>query len=324
MPKERIKDIGEKELLSRLSLFMPKKQIADDCASLIVKDNNLLINTDLMVENTHFQDEILAPKDIGWKLVATNISDLISSGCEEILGINIALVLPPSTEWEWVKNLYVGINDALNQFGGVILGGDCSKGESRMIALTAIGTQGEIQLRRYACKKNEIILTSGVHGLSKVGFLLKKNLIQKDFLSPELIKDSSLAFRRPEPKWGSLKSIINTRNDNDKTKIGGTDSSDGLYQAVLDLARESHCQAVIDYKKIPTKKYWPHGKKWDQYYLFGGEDYQLVFALPVEWAKRVMEKDKSIYEIGYFQEGKPKVKIKNNELIKDIEIYSHF
>ena len=173
MDKETLKDIGEKELINRLGKFMPKNQISDDCAFIQTKNENLLVNTDSLVENVHFNDITICPKDLGWKAVVSNISDLLSSGSKRTIGITISLVLPSRTEWIWIEELYKGINKALKEYGGVILGGDCSKGDEKIISITAFGVQGELELRRNACKPGEIILTTGIHGLSKLGFLIK-------------------------------------------------------------------------------------------------------------------------------------------------------
>ena len=56
MHKETLEDIGEKELINRLGKFMPKNQISDDCALIKTKNKNLLVNTDSLVENVHFND----------------------------------------------------------------------------------------------------------------------------------------------------------------------------------------------------------------------------------------------------------------------------
>ena len=94
MHKELLEDIGEKEVIKRLAKFMPKKQASDDCALIKTKKDNLLLNTDSLVENIHFTNETISARDIGWKAVACNISDLISSGCNKIIGINIGLIVP--------------------------------------------------------------------------------------------------------------------------------------------------------------------------------------------------------------------------------------
>ena len=325
MHKETLKDIGEKELIRRISLFMPVNQTKDDCALFKVKKSNILINTDLMVEDTHFNKYIMTPHDIGWKATTTNISDLISSGCDEIIGITIGLVLSPNTNWEWVENLYKGINEALQSYGGSILGGDCTRGSKNMVSISALGTQGEINLRRYACKPNEILLTSGVHGLSKLGLLLKNKEIKDDQIFPDsLIIKALETFSRPKPKVEILKNIIKSRNKYDKKKIGCTDTSDGLYQAALDLATSSNCSVIIDYKKLPKEIGWPEGPQWDNYYFFGGEDYELLFSLPEKWAKRLQKENKNIREIGLITRGQPQVKIKNKEYELNTNSYSHF
>ena len=328
MHKELLEDIGEKELIKRLAEFMPTNQVSDDCAFLQTKNKNLLVNTDALVENVHFNEDTISALDIGWKAVASNVSDLISSGCNKIIGINIGLVIPPKTDWIWVKNLYTGINLALKHFGGVILGGDCSIGKERVISMTVIGTQGEIKLRRYACKPKEIIMTTGIHGLSKLGLLIKnKNVFDSNiFLTKTLINRSLEQFCQPKLNPKFLKKVINSCPNKSVKTIGCTDSSDGLFQALLDLSIESNCKAIIDYTKIPRHKNWPHGNEWDDYYFFGGEDYELVFSLPRKWANNLLSVDKNITEIGYFLEGKASVEFQNcdNNKLFHNKSFTHF
>tara|TARA_B100001115_G_scaffold143422_1_gene111276 strand:- start:67 stop:1053 length:987 start_codon:yes stop_codon:yes gene_type:complete len=328
MHNEILKDIGEKELIRRITKYMPTNQASDDCAFIDSKGEKLLINTDLMVEDTHFNHKIISPKDIGWKAVTTNYSDLISSGCTEFIGINIGLVVAPSTEWQWVQKLYEGFTEALNSFGGSILGGDCSRGETKMISITALGLQGKLKLRRNACKPGEVLLTTGIHGLSKLGLLIKSNQINiKDSkISKKLIDLSLNAFCRPTPKNNTLKKILQSGENCIKREIGCTDSSDGFYQAIFDLSKESKCKAIVDYKKIPKSIMWPKGEKWDKFYFFGGEDYELLISLPRDWANKLIEIDNEITEIGYFIKGSPNVEIKNYPNIKNLinDSYSHF
>ena len=328
MNNELIRDLGERELIKRIAKYMPKEQTSDDCAYVQIKKKNLLINTDLMIENTHFTDETISPLDLGWKSITTNLSDLISSGCDEIIGVKIGLVLTPNTEWIWVQKLYEGINTALSKFGGLILGGDCSRGSEKAISITAFGSQGNLFLRRYFSKPNEIILTTGMHGLSRLGFELKLNKISETNLlnKKKLIEDSIKAFCRPEPKPYILKQLIKSRTKHQKLKIGCTDSSDGFYKGIFDLAIESNCKAVIDYRKIPKHEYWPQGNKWDEFYFFGGEDYEMIFSLPKPWAKELTKIEKSVTEIGYFKAGKPSIEFSNSKNIKFSinDIFSHF
>jgi len=315
MHKEILEDLGEKELINRLGKFMPKNQISDDCALIKTKNENLLVNNDSLVENVHFNDITICPGDLGWKAVVSNISDLLSSGSKKTIGITISLVLPSKTEWIWVEELYRGINKALKEYGGIILGGDCSKGNQKAISITAFGIQGELELRRNACKPGDVILTTGIHGLSKLGFLIKNKIyLDNDIsLNKRLISESIEHFCRPKVYPNFQKNLIKTRSNKKIKRIGCTDSSDGLFQALQDLASASKCKAIINYEKIPKDKDWPRGDKWDEYYFFGGEDYELIFSLPKKWAKNLSKFDKNIYEIGYFADGEPSIEFKSND-----------
>ena len=195
---------------------MPKDQISDDCALFKAKNDNLLVNNDSLVENVHFNNITTSPQDLGWKAVVCNISDLLSSGSKKTIGITISLILPAKTEWIWVEELYKGINKAIKQYGGFILGGDCSLGNEKVISITAIGIQGELKLRRNACKPGDIILTTGIHGLSKLGFMIqtKMNYDKNISLSERLISKSIEHFCRPEVYPNFLKKLIKTRSNN--------------------------------------------------------------------------------------------------------------
>ena len=328
MHKEILEDIGEKELINRLAKFMPKNQVSDDCAFIKTKHDNLIINNDSLVENVHFNDVTISPEDLGWKSVISNISDLLSSGSRKTIGITISLILPTKTEWVWIEGLYKGINKALKEYGGIILGGDCSKGNQKAISITAFGIQGELELRRNACKPGDTILTTGIHGLSKLGFLIKNkiNLDNDISLKKRLISKSIEHFCRPKVYPNFLKNLLKTRSNKKLKRIGCTDSSDGLFQALQDLARASKCKAIINYEKIPKDKDWPSGDKWDEYYFFGGEDYELVFSLPKKWAKKLSNLDKNINEIGFFAEGEPSIEFndsENNKLLNNAP-FKHF
>ena len=315
MHKELLEDIGEKELINRLGKFMPKNQVLDDCALIQAKNNKLLVNNDSLVENVHFNEITICAQDLGWKAVVSNISDLLSSGSKKTIGITISLILPAKTEWLWVKELYKGISKALKQYGGIILGGDCSIGNEKVISITALGIQGDLELRRNACKPGEIILTTGIHGLSKLGFMIRSkiNFDNEVSLNERLISKSIEHFCRPQVNTNLLKNLLKTRSNNKIKRIGCTDSSDGLFQAVEDLAIASNCKAIINYEKIPKDKDWPKGNKWDEYYFYGGEDYELVFSLPKKWAKNLSKLDTNIKEIGFFVDGVPSIEFKNNK-----------
>ena len=154
-----------------------------------------------------------------------------------------------------------------------------------------------------------------------------KNYLDNDIcLKRKLINKSLQHFCRPKLKANFLNKLLKSRPNKKITRIGCTDSSDGLFQSLQDLSIASNCKAIIDYKKIPKHKDWPLGEEWDSYYFFGGEDYKLVFSLPKKWAKNYLNLDTSIKEIGYFTEGKPSVELVNSKKFKllNFKPFSHF
>ena len=136
---ETLADLGETELLRRLSHFAPAGQLDDDTACLAGDPRPLLVNTDVLVDGIHFSDATTDPSDVGWRAVAANLSDLAASGAEAIEGITVALVAPGSTPWDWVQGVYQGMSDALHCHGGELLGGDCSDGAQRLLSVSALG-----------------------------------------------------------------------------------------------------------------------------------------------------------------------------------------
>ena len=189
--QETLADLGDWELIRRLGAFAPPDQFADDAALLpATRDSPLVVNTDVLVEGIHFSDATTAAADVGWRATAANLSDLAAMGCTAVVGITVALVAPAATPWPWVAGVYGGIKEALEAYGGVLLGGDCSGGCQRLLAITALGTwaakapgaasaanqPGAIAssgpIRRSDGLPGDWLVSTGPHGLSRLGLAL--------------------------------------------------------------------------------------------------------------------------------------------------------
>jgi len=183
-PPETLADLGEWELIRRLGAFAPPGQFADDAALLPAGENaGLVVNTDVLVEGLHFSEATTGPGDVGWRAAAANLSDLAAMGCAEVVGLTVGLVAPASTPWSWVEGVYGGLREALEAYGGVLLGGDCSGGAQRILAITAIGRlggpptasyqPGDIAssgpIRRSDGRPGDWLVCTGPHGLSRLG-----------------------------------------------------------------------------------------------------------------------------------------------------------
>jgi len=323
-----IKDIGEIELLNRLKKFMRSGQIDDDTAEIKSRNRNLLINTDLLVEKIHFSEKTSNAKDIGWKSIATNASDLICSGSENIIAFTVGLVLPPSTNWEWVENLYKGMSEAMQEFGGEIIGGDCTSGEIKMISISAIGEMNKPRLHRGNALPGDFIISTGFHGLSRLGLALltSEKLPSEVHISPELVNRAIQAHNRPYPAIKALKALIECKPYLTSWRAAGTDSSDGLIESIRGICQSSNCQAILSKTSILKDPDWPKDSTWNEWVLNGGEDYELILTLPPEWAKAFLKKLKSAKIIGFIKEGKPNIFWNNLEEIntKESSLFRHF
>ena len=323
-----IKDLGEIELLNRLKRFMRFGQIDDDVAEINTINKSLLINTDLLVEKIHFSEEISNAKDIGWKCITTNISDLICSGSENIISFTVGLVLPPNTHWKWVENLYEGMWEAMQEFGGEIIGGDCSCGETKMISITAIGEMNQLRLHRGNAVPGDYIVSTGFHGLSRLGLALlrSEHLPSEVQISPKLTNRAINAHKRPYPALEALKALKECKPDSTSWRAAGTDSSDGLIESIRGICESSDCQAVLSKTSILKDPDWPEDSIWDEWILNGGEDYELILTLPKEWAEALSKNFKPAQIIGFIKKGKPNISWDNLEPIniEQSSLFQHF
>ena len=322
-----IKDLGEIELLNRLKKFMRNGQIDDDVAE-IKSRKDLLINNDLLVDKIHFCERITNARDIGWKCITTNISDLICSGSVKIISFSVGLVLPPSTTWKWVEELYEGMFEAIQEFGGEIIGGDCSCGETKMISITAIGEMNHPRLHRGNALPGDYLVSTGYHGLSRLGLALLKSeeLPTSDTLTPSLVKRAIQAHKRPYPALKELRALIDCKPVLMSWRAAGTDSSDGIIESIRGICNSSNCQAVLSKSSFLKDPDWPKNPNWDDWFLYGGEDYELVLSLPEKWAYKLSKRLSCAKIIGFTRKGKPKIFWDNLEEIKvdQHKLFQHF
>ena len=323
--RETLNQIGEREILNRLKKFMDIGQIEDDTATITTNKKELLINTDVLVDDVHFNEKTTCPENIGWKAIAANISDLTASGLDQLIGVTVALITPPDTEWSWVNGVYRGMKEALDIFGGKLLGGDCSQGKQKIISITAIGSLGPLRLHRSYAEPGDYLVTSGPHGLSRLGLALLQS--EQDCYSENLTEKLKIkaiqAHQKPFPPYKELEKLISCKPKDIPWRAAGTDSSDGLLEALNCLSISSNCTLIIDRTQIPKEKEWPVGSIWEKWCLNGGEDFQLVLSLPPSWANAWIKLVPFSKKIGEAKKGKPKIIWQNGQEI-DIEYFSNF
>jgi len=322
---ETLADLGEWELIRRLGTFAPPDQFADDAALLPDggdggQDGGLVVNTDVLVEGLHFSEATTGPADVGWRAAAANLSDLAAMGCTEVVGLTVGLVAPASTTWAWVEGVYGGLREGLDTYGGVLLGGDCSGGAQRILAVTAIGrlaragpakqaSSGQkpdhrswAAIRRRDGRPGDLLVCTGPHGLSRLGLAVLQGesvplpAVPTESpgaplgapLDPGLRERAIAAHRRPRPRFDAVRALIACRPPTAPWRVGGCDSSDGLAAAAAAIATSSGCRARLVRTVLPLDPAMASLPQAEAWCLGGGEDFELVLALEPAWAEALI------------------------------------
>jgi thiamine-monophosphate kinase len=284
-----IENIGEQGLLQIIQPFCPADLVGDDGAVLAIKSGyQLVVTTDVLVDEVHFSDRTTAPFDVGWRSAAANLSDLAAMGANP-LGITVGLSLPGTTPITWVKELYRGLFSCLQQFETPIVGGDLTRSRVITVGITAFGEVSPKKvISRFQAQPGDTILITGYHGLSKAGLELLLNPILGDNLSPTERQFLTLAHQRPQPR---LDVIARLRQIAPDAPIAGMDSSDGLGDAIAQICRCSKVGAIIDFTAIPRCSVLdklPSDCSLEQWIFNGGEDFELVLCLDRHLAEKLL------------------------------------
>ncbi|MEB3168918.1 MAG: thiamine-phosphate kinase [Synechococcaceae cyanobacterium] len=309
--------LGEWELIRRLARFAPPGQFKDDAAVLEhdASAGALVVNTDVLVEGVHFSERTTGPWDVGWRAAAANLSDLAAMGCTTVVGLTVGLVAPATTPWSWVEGVYAGLTGCLSRLGGVLLGGDCSSGRERLLAITALGRLPAVDattpedgpattgpIRRADGRPGDWLVSSGPHGLSRLGLALLQGELG-EAPTAELARRAIAAHRRPQPRFDVVRALIDCRPADLPWRVGGCDSSDGLAAAVTAIASCSGCNAYLDRDALPLETGMADLHEAEAWCLAGGEDFELVLALAPPWASALCQALRGCRVVGVLEAG---------------------
>ncbi|MBC7881365.1 MAG: thiamine-phosphate kinase [Anaerolineae bacterium] len=277
---QKLSELGERGLLALLQIYMGKHirvPAGDDGAVLALPEGELVVTTDILFDEVHFSDLTTAAYDVGWRAAAANLSDLAAMGATAV-GTLIGLGLSKETPVEWVQGLYEGFTACADPLGGIILGGDTCRSKSRTVAVTAFGVVDPTKiLRRNAARSGDALVITGTLGGSKAGLEVMLHPELFPAAAPEDLADAIAFHRRPLPRLGVPKSIFSLSD-----RAAAMDTSDGLADAVLQVCEQSGCGAIIDCEALPIhpSTHRLAGNAATDWALYGGEDYELLIALP--------------------------------------------
>jgi len=290
-----ISELGEFGLIERLTNKIKLrhsstlKGIGDDAAVLDFKDKRVVVTTDLLTEGIHFNLMYTPIKHLGYKSIVVNLSDLAAMNATP-KQVTVSLAISSKFSVETLEELYEGIYLACEKYNIDLIGGDTTSSLTGLtISVTAIGEGEDDKLvYRSGAKINDLICITGDLGGAYMGLQLleRENEVfkvnskaQPQFEGKDYILGRQL---KPEARVDMIK-IFEELKIQPSAMI---DISDGLSSEVMHICKQSGVGAKVYEEKIPMDE---QTKNMALEFninplvaaLNGGEDYELLFTLPV-------------------------------------------
>ncbi len=317
----KLKDIGESNFIKRItgeSIVNYTHVIrgpGDDTAVISPSDRVLLVTADLMAEDVHFIRDYTTGKDLGFKAMAVNLSDIAAmGGTPEHAFVSIAI--PDTTELEYLDDIFEGMMQCGRAFDVNILGGDTTASRSGLVinvTVTGSAESGKI-LYRDAAKPGDIIFTTGYTGDSRAGLYC---LQHEKNLQPEWMTSLVKAHLRPEPHVKEGQFLASQPGIH-----AAIDISDGLSSDLSHVLENSGVGCVIEGSSLPASgdlQQFCNTYSFDSagYLLDGGEDYVLLCTMEPEYADSVAEEFHALFgrqlnRIGHITEEKTALLLHEN------------
>jgi len=242
--------------------------IGDD-AAVVRGSNQQVITTDVAVEDVHFNKRWSNAFDIGRKVTAANIADVLAMGAKPEYLV-VALSLVGDEGLERVRELAEGIKHEADKTGTLVVGGDIARASAISIAMTAIGSV-ERAITRSGAHVGDGIYISSLTGWSAAGL----HLLTHDIEAVHAVHAMALnEFRAPSLDYGI-----------DFTRANAlTDTSDALLFSCQSIAEASGVNLHIDTSLVESAYEFTElsllaqsvGIDVYEWILGGGEDHAFV------------------------------------------------
>lgn len=251
--------------------------IGNDCAYL--SDIGIYVTQDALVENVHFSLDYTSPFLLGRKSLSVNVSDIAAAFAKPEYA-SLSLSLPKDVSDDFVREFYRGLNDAAAEYGVKITGGDITASSEIMISVCLLGKKVfDFSTARNFLKPGDYVFSTGSYGASSAGFYGLSHGIEvsSDFLNAHL---------NPRAKIKEVFDAASFVHQN----IAAIDTSDGFADALIRLASASNVD--IEVRNVPvSEKVLNFAEKQgvlpEKFVLWGGEDYEVIFAVPEGVAEKI-------------------------------------
>lgn len=277
----QVRDLGEFGLIERLAAQLERRLgpalgsvwgIGDDAALWQPTPGwTSVLTTDTMVESVHFTLQTTPWRDLGWKSLAVNISDLAAMAATPRVAL-VTLGLTGEEALTDIEALYDGIADAAAQYGVRVIGGDTIRAPQVQVGFALTGEAPVVSgapevLRRDAARPGDVLAVTGHLGDAAGGLAM---LLAGAGEPAALIA----AHRRPQPRVAEGRWLL------EQGVRCATDNSDGLAREAALLGAASGLAVRIEAAALPLSPALCRAlpERAVALALAGGEDYELALA----------------------------------------------
>jgi thiamine-monophosphate kinase len=197
-PDATLADVGEFGLIRELvALFPQGEQVlvgpGDDAAVLRVRNGHVVVSTDLVVEGRHFRRDWASAEDVGHRAAAQNLSDINAMG-GRATSLTIGLAAPGDLPASWALDFARGFADECAAVGASVVGGDLTRADQVVVAVTVIGGCTQSPVLRSGARPGDVVALHGRQGWAAGGLAV----LGRGFRSPRVLVE---AYRRPSPPY---------------------------------------------------------------------------------------------------------------------------
>lgn len=301
--RTEIAELGEFGLIDHLTKdFSPANKttlrgVGDDAAIVAAgRDDGIVVSTDSLLEGIDFDLTYFPMKHLGYKAVTVGVSDILAMNAKPeqiIISLGVSSKIPV----EALEDLYEGMAFACKELGVDLVGGDTSASMTGLVInITAIGRAKRKAISyRSGAQFNDLICITGNLGAAYMGLQLlereKRVLSNVENPEPQFKGYEYLLQSYLKPR--ARKDIIDLLAEEKIVPTSMIDISDGLASEVLQICKASKCGARIYLDRIPIAKQTTQLAE-EMHIdpvvaaLNGGEDYELMFTVPLAMQEQVM------------------------------------
>ena len=282
----KLSTLGEFGFIKRISppflKSLPKAVvgIGDDCAVIPWKeDSSLLVTTDMLIENVHFLREKISPRDLGYKALAVNLSDIAAMGGKPSSAY-LSIGIPSDIDVEWLDKFYAGMYELSESTGTFLLGGDMTRSPEHLVVNLAVIGEVHPMFAKYrsTAEPGDVLGVTGFLGDSGAGL----QILREDRLIDEDAVYLVQQHHRPRPHLNEGSWLAHRQGVH-----AMMDVSDGIDSDLHRIMDASHCGAIVHLESLPLSPQLRRTSSrygWDvkEIAVAGGEDYCLLATISAE------------------------------------------